>query len=263
LAKVEMIRMTPERILCKDSSGNTTFDTNDLFLRQFSGGELVVGGTNIGTPIFYGLTNLGPFNIGGGYMSETFGGENTSVGINAFSDWNFITSPGMVSTGYTKEYHVNLPAGEVKLISWYDINPQGDSSPQSGYLVGGNSWFQHKYLNTSIGYIPKPPGQQQWVSPTQYIYASNVEGNYISYRWRFWRDSTLFINAYYIRLEPINATCTLTAPSTFYIDSFDFTDAGLPYDLQGLTDWGGWFGKFNLSFLVSKPPINLTAEVTV
>lgn len=261
-----MIRMTPERILCKDSSGNTTFDTNDRFLRQFSQGELVVGGTNIGTPLFYGLTNLGPFNIGGGWMSPTFGGSSYASG---FSDWNYIEDndihPRLIQGNDTY-----VPAGEVRLISWFDINPQADSDPEphdiGGWIVGnlgGNSWFRvgAKSKTNEFGQskIPRPPGQQQWVSSTQYIYGN--AGSYISYRWRFWYDPTVHLNGYYIRLEVINPTCT-TGGGRLSINDFYVGDAGVP-SYATLPNFTGWFGKFNLSYLVSRPPINLTAEVTV
>jgi hypothetical protein len=244
-----MIRMTPERILCKDSSGNTTFDTNDLFLRQFSAGELVVGGTNIGTPIFYGLTNLGPFNIGGGWMSETFGGSSYASG---FSDWNYFLANGNISSEYIAgNVSIKLPAGEVTLISWHSINRQGDG-------IFGNSYY--KISNWDI---PDPPGAQQWVSSTRYLYPEGLVGAPISYRWRFWRDTEFFNNAYFIRLEPINATCTTTSSGYIDIPTYSVTNAGIPYGYTGLPGFNGWYGKFNLSFLVSRPPINLTAEVTV
>jgi hypothetical protein len=267
LAKVEMIRMTPDRILCKDSSGNNTFDTNDLFLRQFSGGELVVGGTNIGTPLFYGLGSVGPFNIGGGYMSETFGGSSYASG---FSDWNYDYLGG-IHPYLIKGYETYVPAGEVKLISWFDVNQQGDSLPTysiGGYTFinyGGNSWFRvGAYSKTnpeSQSKIPRPPGQQQWVSSTQYVKAYGVPTT-ISYRWRFWYDPSVFLNGYYVRLEVINPTCTLSGYARLSIDDFDVQSIGVP-GYSTLPYMSGWFGKFNLSYLVSKPPINLTAEVTV
>jgi len=246
-----MIRMTPERILCKDSSGNTTFDTNDLFLRQFSQGELVVGGTNIATPIFYGRSEngIGPFNNLAGYISPTFGGSSYSSG---FSDWNYFLANGNISSEYIGgNVSINLPAGETTLVSWASINRQGDS------LVGNS------YYKISNWHIPEPPGAQQWVSSTQYLEPPGLVGAPISYRWRFWRDTEFFVNAYFIRLEPINATCTTTIPGEIDIPTYSVTNAGIPYGYTGLQDFGGWYGKFNLSFLVSRPPTNITAEITV
>lgn len=246
----EIIRMTPERILCKDSSGNTTFDTNDLFLRQFSAGELVVGGTNIATPIFYGRSEngIGPFNNLAGYISPTFGGGNG----NGFSNWNYFLANGNLSSEYIAgNVSINLPAGEVTLVSWHSINRQGD-----GML--GNSYY--KISNWDI---PDPPGVQQWVSSTQYLYHDYLVGAPISYRWRFWRDTQFFDDGYFIRLEPINATCTTTRPGVIEIPTYSVTNVGINYGYTNLPNFGGWFGNFNLSFLVSRPPTNITAEVTV
>jgi len=119
---VERIKITPNRIICKDSSGATTFDTDNKYVKNQSGGSFKLSGT-VETPMlgflsdYYTPSHPTPYpftNVSGFSMDVMDFNRDSSGNINfiiptfpyAFSDVTNLNSGGTIGA-YANFYTSN------------------------------------------------------------------------------------------------------------------------------------------------------------
>jgi hypothetical protein len=117
---VNKVEITPSRIITRNASGTTTFDTNNLYLKTDAGGSMYVGGFKR-LPVYYGVMAVSTTNqtlpdwINYGYP-ETI-----------LSHSNFL---GRVS-GQESWYDMYIPDGVQSFYAFYGDN-RGPSGPTIG-----------------------------------------------------------------------------------------------------------------------------------
>lgn len=113
---VDRISITGSRILCKDASGNTTFDTQQDFMRTDTNGQFQAGG-HLEVPVVHGqggASNIKAHEFAGGYLESSdilnvnvnTGSYNLTNG-NFTSAGTFTTVPSLASTFRPRAYAYN------------------------------------------------------------------------------------------------------------------------------------------------------------
>jgi hypothetical protein len=149
---VDRISITTSRIICRDASGNTTFDSNDSYMRTDSNGQFLAGGL-LEVPVIVGkgtASNIGLLDNAGGYLeTNESGAYNISNGLFSAASqlyptpyvgnsalpraYNYNQSTSSGSTDQTFSFSLDQGASQFK--NRFAFSTQNTYSPWGGQNV--------------------------------------------------------------------------------------------------------------------------------
>jgi hypothetical protein len=124
---VNKVEITGNRIITRDNAGNTTFDTNNLYLKTDAGGSMYIGGWSR-QPVYYGVASTTateqvlPDRIYKGYPLSIIDYSSTAQNLRWWP----------TSTTTTPWYDMYVPDG---ISSFYGVGGDNRSAPVMG-LIG-------------------------------------------------------------------------------------------------------------------------------
>lgn len=118
---VNKVEITSNRIITRDNSGNTTFDTNNLYLKTDAGGSMFIGGWSR-QPVYYGLASATdteqalPDKVDKGYPLSIIDYSNDSNSLRSWPE----------STTTTPWYDMYVPE---EISSFYGVAGDNRTAP--------------------------------------------------------------------------------------------------------------------------------------